>query len=318
MDRRVLVALAVSLVTMAGGRGVAATTPPDEAPTDFVRRLAEVEATAHFVALDPGVTNVACAPPTVDAAGGQMNCYGTNADGAVLTALATINDDGGIDVASAPGGPAAPTVPSTVPNSTLASLAGTGADVRTVDPITAPTIVAVTHDGSGPFSVQPQQGGVSAGEPLLAVTGAWTGRYLVGLGGTLSSFAVTADGNWTIEIQPIDSALSLTPQTSVSGAASDVVRSADTEAVPVTIDYTGSGPIVVSAISGSGAEVLVDEAGAFAGQVTLPAGPGYVTVDAAGPWTIAYEPPRDVPTSTATTTTVDVATTAAVTTTSVA
>jgi len=156
--------------------------------------------------------------------------------------------------------------------------------------------------------VQAQQGGVSAGEPVLAVSGAWTGRYLVGLGGTLSSFAVTADGDWTIEVQSIDSALSLTAQAAVSGASPDVIRSADTEAVPVTVEYTGAGPILVRAISGSGSETLLDETGAFSGPVTLPPGPGYVTIDAAGPWSLTPVAP-----AVATTSTVAITTTVAVT-----
>lgn len=316
MKRRVLFGLAVPLVVMSATSVATATVPPDEAPTDFVRRLAEVEATAHFVALDPAVANVACGPPTVDSAGGQMVCYATNANGAVLTALATINDDGGIDVAATSSGATAPTVaPSTAPSQTLASFQGAGSGIRPVDPITAPTIVRVTHDGAGAFSVQPQQGGVPAGDPLFDVTGAWSGRYLVGLGGTISAFAVTADGNWTIEIQSIDTALPLSLATPVSAGASEVARWADTEAVSVIVDYTGAGPIVVRAISGSGTEVLVDEAGPFAGEVTLPAGPGYITVDAAGPWTVGYIAPATAPTTvatnTATATTIVAATTTA-------
>lgn len=304
MNRHALFALAVPLIFVAESTATVAgaSVPPDEAPTDFVRRLAEVEATAYFVAADPGVTNVACAPPTVDAAGGVMTCYGTAPDGAPVGAIATINDDGGIDITPPSGGSIAPTVaPTSAPSPTLGSLQGTGGAVRLVDPITAPTIVRVTHDGSGAFAVEPQQGGVAAGSSLVEVAGAWTGRYLVGLGGTISGMAITADGNWTIEIQSIDSAIALNPDSPVAGEAPDVVRASDTEAVAITVDYTGAGPIVVVAVTSSGAQVLVDEAAIFSGEVTLPPGPGYVTIDAAGPWTIAYAETVATPTSTATT-----------------
>lgn len=326
MNRPALVGLVGLLVVLASSTVVRATAPPDEVPTDFVRRLAEVEAAAYFVATDPGVTNVACAPPTVDAAGGVMTCYGSAPNGAPVSAIATINDDGGIDITppaggSTPpaGGPTAPTVaPTSAPSPTPGSLQGMGSAVLVVDPITAPTIVRVTHDGSDVFSVQPQQGGVAAGNSLLEVTGAWTGRYLVGLGGTISGMAVTADGNWTIEIQSIDSAIALTPAGTVAGEEPEVIRASDTEAVPITVDFTGSGPIVVVAVTSSGSQVLVDEPAGFSGEVTLPPGPGYVTIDATGPWTIAYAETVAATTSIAATTTVAGTTSSAITTTSAA
>ena len=92
-----------------------------------------------------------------------------------------------------------------------------------VDPISGPTIVGVTHAGDGPFSVQPQQGGVPAGPPFATVEGPWSGRYLVGLGGTISGFAVTADGDWTLAVEQRNGALTFDPTAGVTGENPDVV-----------------------------------------------------------------------------------------------
>ncbi len=220
MTRRALLTLAAAVVTVVGAGGIArATLPPDDGGgTDFVRRQAEAEVTAYFAEADPAVSDVACAAPPEDTAGAQMRCYGTDGAGNVVTAVATINDVGGIEVAPAgSGGPAPTAPPPATPDPVLAAYNGTGSAVRPVDPITAPTIVRVTHDGAGAFSVQPQQGGVAAGGPLLNATGPWTGRYLVGLGGTISGFAITADGNWSLELHAVSSAQPLTPGTPASG-----------------------------------------------------------------------------------------------------
>jgi hypothetical protein len=187
----------------------------------------------------------------------------------------------------------------------LVTYSGEGAAARPVDPITAPTIVRVSHGGTGEFSVQPQHGGVDVGGPLLTTTGAADGRYLVGLGGTISAFAITADGPWTLELHAISSAVPLAPGAPATGDTPDVVAYGSAEAGSATVEYTGDGPIVVRAVTSAGPSVVVDEAGAFGGDVTLPAGPGQLLVDAVGPWTISFpasEPTTAAPTATATTT----------------
>lgn len=316
MNRRVLHALVgglIALVTV--GAGFDATTPPpdstttvpqsDDGATDFIHKQAEVAAATYFSAIDPGVTQVACGRPAVDTPGEQFLCYAYSAEGQVLVAQVTI-DDYGVPIFAdfGGGGPVAPTAPpTTAPSQTLASFQGTGSAVQTIDPITATTIIHVTHDGAGAFSVEPQQGGVPVGEPLFVGTGAWDGRYLVGLGGTISALAITADGNWTVAIQTIASARLLSAsEPAVSMSIPDVVSFADSADLPVTIEYTGTGPIVVRAVTGAGAAVLVDEPAAFSGEVTLPAGPGFVTVEAFGSWSISFVPPAAASTTSAPTT----------------
>ena len=300
MTRRLLTMLAATstmlgLAIGAAGGGAAATLPPDDTGgAVLVRGQAETAAAEFFTAADPSVTNVACVPPAADSPGVQMLCYGTNGAGEVLTATATINDYGDIEMAAAGSGPA-PTTPTTTPSTVLASYSGDGSAARPVDPITAPTIVRVTHAGSGEFSIQPQHGGVAVGAPLLTTTGPADGRYLVGLGGTISSFAITADGAWTLDLKAASTALPLAPGSPATGDTPDVVAYTTAEPGPATIADTGTGPIVIRAVTSGGPAVVVDEATAFTGEVTLPAGPAHLLVDAVGPWTISF--PAPVPTT---------------------
>jgi hypothetical protein len=305
MTRRLVTMLAATstmlgLAIGAAAGGAAATLPPDDTSgAALIRGQAETAAAEFFTTADPSVTSVACVPPASDSAGVEMVCYGTNGAGQVVTATATINDYGDIEMASAGTGPA-PTTPTTAPSTVLASYSGDGSAARPVDPITAPTIVRVTHAGSAEFSIQPQHGGVAVGEPLLTTTGPVGGRYLVGLGGTISSFAITADGAWTLELNAASTAVPLAPGTPASGDTPDVVAYITPEPGPATVVYTGTGPIVIRAVTSDGPAVVIDEAAAFTGEVTLPAGPGHLLVDAVGSWTITL--PAPVPTTAASTT----------------
>ena len=154
---------------------------------------------------------------------------------------------------------------------------------RSADRRSSPSPTTAT----GAFSVQPQQGGVPVGAAVRhRSTGPWSGRYLVGLGGTISGFAITADGDWTLTVEQRSSALTFDPTAGVTGENPDVVAYDDAAPWTATVAYDGTGPIVVSAVTVSGAQQLVNQAGPFTGTIEVPAGPGFVTVDAPGSWSL--------------------------------
>jgi hypothetical protein len=274
----------------------AATVPPDGSDgVSIVRQQAETAAAEFFATIaEDGATHVTCELPSADSAGVVFYCYGVNSAGAPLVAQATINDYGTAEISAAGSSPTATTAPTTTTSPVVSSAQGTGSQVVQVDPISGPTIVAVTHDGAGTFSVQPQQSGVPAGPPIASAAGSWSGRYLVGLGGTISSFAVTADGNWTLTVQQRTSALAFDSSAGVTGENADVVAYSDAAPWTVTVAYDGDGPIVVRAVTVSGPTELVNQAGPFEGDIVVPAGPGYVTVEAPGAWSLR---PKATPTS---------------------
>ena len=202
----------------------------------IVRTQAEAAAAEYFATVvEGGASHVACETPSADSAGVVFYCFGVNSGGAPVVAQATINDYGTAELAAVASSATATTAPTTTTSPVISSAQGSGSQVVQVDPISGPTIVAVTHDGGGAFAVQPQQGGVPSGAPFASVTGAWSGRYLVGLGGTISGFAITADGDWTLTVQQRSSALAFDDATGVSGENADVVAYDDTAPWAATV-----------------------------------------------------------------------------------
>ena len=223
-------------------------------------------------------------------------CFGVDSAGAPLVAQATINDYGTADFAAVGSGPTATTAPTTTTSPVVGSAQGSGSQVVQVDPITGPTIVAVTHDGAGEFAVQPQQGGVPAGAPVVSATGPWSGRYLVGPRRDdlrLRRHRRRRPGR--SRVQQRSSALTFDPATGVSGENPDVVAYDEAAPWAATVGYDGPGPIVVRSVTVSGSQELVNQAGPFSGDIEVPAGPGFVTVDAVGAWSLQPVTPTASP-----------------------
>ncbi|HET9665400.1 MAG TPA: hypothetical protein VFP09_01530 [Desertimonas sp.] len=286
--RRTVLVLAAGSAAIVPGMKVVATLPPDgESGVDIVRAQAEAAAAEYFTTtVGEGVSHVVCETPSADSAGIVFYCYGVTSGGAPVVSQATINDYGTAELAAVAASATATTAAPTTTSPVVSSAEGTGSQVVQVDPISGPTIVGVTHAGDGPFSVQPQQGGVPAGPAFATVEGPWSGRYLVGLGGTISGFAVTADGDWTLAVEQRNGALTFDPTAGVTGENPDVVAYENAAPWTATVAVDGAGPIVVSAVTLAGAQPLVDQTGPFTGTVEIPAGPGFVTVDAAGSWSL--------------------------------
>jgi hypothetical protein len=298
--RRFVPAAAVLAAAVVPSALAVATVPPgDGAGIAIVREQAEAAAAEFFTtASEGGGTHIACETPPADSAGVTFYCYGVATGGATLVALATINDYGTAELSTVVPGAAATTTAPTTTSPILSSAQGTGSQAVPVDPIAGPAIVTVTHDGTGAFEVQPQQGGVPVGPPMVSVTGEWTGRYLAGLGGTISAFAVTADGDWTLTVERRETALAFDAAAGASGENPDVVAYDDAAAWDVTVIYEGAGPIVVTAVTVSGSQELVNQTGPFTGDIEVPAGPGFVAVDAPGPWSLAPLASAPTPSST--------------------
>ena len=275
--------LVAAVVVTAGltGAPVAASSPvpppstdaPAAPDTSFLRAQAEGALAEAY----PGVTAVACAVPPADEAGARFACYGVDESGAVLHRQATVNDDGGIEFST----PEAPAPTTTVPS----SFDGTGSGLIEVPAITGPTLVAVTHAGSGPLTIQPQRGAATVGPPLTTPPGIPAGRYVVGFDGTISAFAVTTDGDWTVAIEPPSNALPLA-DAPLSSDRPDVVTYPDTAVFDAVLEVTAAGPYTVTAYTAAGRALLAEDAGPGTAALTLPAGPGLVAIDGAA-WTLA-------------------------------
>ena len=153
-----------------------------------------------------------------------------------------------------------------------------------------PAIVAVTHDGAGAFAVQPQQGGVPA--RCAARVGH---RGLVGSlprrpRGTISAFAVTADGDWTLTVSSAARALVFDAAAGVSGAQPRrrrLQRRRRRGQPPSPMKAPGRSSYAPS--PSPDRRISSTRLARSPATIEVPAGPGFVTIDAPGPWSL--QPP---------------------------
>ena len=207
-------------------------------------------------------------------------------------------------VAAQPSEPPASTAP-TVPPSAIASLepspafepiqlSGTGNAVPRFEiPADSAAIATIAHTGASNFSV------TSIGESgeeldlLVNVIGNYAGTVLFdeAAGSHSVAFDVTADGPWTIEIMPVTDAFEWDGAEPLAGSGDDVaiLDPASEGLKSTTITHEGDGNFTVWAY-GPDAELLVNEIGAFSGEVLVPAGTFLFEITANGAWTIS--PPQ--------------------------
>jgi len=145
--------------------------------------------------------------------------------------------------------------------------------------------LTITHDGSGDFSVRVNDDD----DPLVDSSGDYEGTvvYLGEDPGT--SLDVTAEGSWTITIQPSSQLEAWDPTSgSTDGEGDGVVRLADgTGSFTVDITNEGDGTFTVTAVDDEWkTEELVDEDGDYSGSKEVPSGTVLIEVRSEGTWTL--------------------------------
>jgi hypothetical protein len=143
-------------------------------------------------------------------------------------------------------------------------------------------VVTLTHDGRSSFIVTAVQGDQT--EIVASAIGSYRGQRPLVVEGPVS-FQVTADGAWTLKVQPIASGAK--PPFSGSG---DAVSAYFTPPGPTTWDvsHDGQSNFFVFAHCGGGSIVVEDKSGAFqdAIQLEFPRGPCFWEVRADGAWSM--------------------------------
>jgi hypothetical protein len=145
-------------------------------------------------------------------------------------------------------------------------------------------VVSLTHDGRSSFIVNAVQGGGAQSETLLSAIGPYKGdRPLVVEGPVV--FQVTADGNWTVTLRPMQQGG--TPTFKGSG---DGVSAYFTPPAKGSFDITHDGQtqFVVTAQCVGGSLGVEDKPGAVddGAVITFPRGPCFWEVRADGKWSI--------------------------------
>jgi hypothetical protein len=152
------------------------------------------------------------------------------------------------------------------------------------------TIMVVTHNGVAGFEISTLDQDLIQIALVESVVGSVAGTYPLGFEGDVapSYIRIDADGDWTIDIKPVDEAR-LWQADSITGTGSDVLRY---EGGTSVLDYSnaGSSNFIVQYHRNPGFDLLVNEIGPISGTTTMQAGPGVVVVDAVGDWALSARP----------------------------
>jgi hypothetical protein len=146
-------------------------------------------------------------------------------------------------------------------------------------------VVTLSHDGRSSFIVTAVQDEANQTETLTSAIGPYNGQRPLVVEGPLS-FHVTADGDWTLKVQPL--ATGATPNFSGTG---DAVSAYFDPPPPATwsVSYDGQSSFYVEAQCLGGSVVVEDGTGAVHAtpQVAFPRGPCFWEVRADGAFSLA-------------------------------
>ncbi len=195
---------------------------------------------------------------------------------------------------TAEGTPTTEPTPSPEPTPAFATieLSGTGDAVPQFEiPEDAAAIATATHTGSANFVVTTISEAGDQNDLLVNTIGNYTGTVLFDEqdGQHSVAFEVTADGAWTISIQPVTEARAWDGRAELTGTGDDVVQidPAVSGLATANVSHDGAANFVVIAYGGGlGQELLVNEIGAYEGEVLIGDGAFLLEVTADGNWTV--------------------------------
>lgn len=164
------------------------------------------------------------------------------------------------------------------------SESGTGDSVIQLPSDAEAALVTATHQGSANFVLQTLDGSNQLDDLLVNEIGAYSGTVSYGLmGGEPTILQITADGGWTIQIDPVTAAPVAPAQLSGAG---DAVFKYEGGAAVAAVTHDGGANFVVQQSDGTWPSLLINEIGAYEGSVPVMSGPSLLLVKADGAWTI--------------------------------
>jgi len=144
-------------------------------------------------------------------------------------------------------------------------------------------LVTLTHDGRSSFIVSAVEGDQT--ELLTSAIGAYKGQRPLVVQGPVA-FQVTADGSWTVRVQPMSSGGS--PAFSGTGDAVSAYFTPPPSSAAWNVSHDGKSAFFVYAHCVGGSIVVEDRTGPFQDtpQITFSRGPCFWEVRADGAWTL--------------------------------
>lgn len=207
------------------------------------------------------------------------------------------SDEAADETAEPTAPPTATAEPTPTPEPTPAfapiELSGVGDAVPRFEiPENAAAIATATHAGGANFAIVTISELGEQNDLLVNTIGSYSGTVLFDEqdGQHSVAFEVTADGPWTITIRPVTEARSWDGATPLTGLGDDVVQIDPVVAGLMTADvsHTGASNFAIIAYGGGpfGADLLVNEIGAYDGEVLIGDGTFLLEVSADGNWSI--------------------------------
>lgn len=159
--------------------------------------------------------------------------------------------------------------PPATPEPPLVQTSGKGDKVVTFDAHGTPSVATFTHKGADNFAVVSYVG-TERDDLLVNTIGAYVGTVYVNAG--VDTFEITADGNWTVDAKPVTEAKLWHGLARYKGRGDQVLILRNAANKSMQIDATGESNFAIVAydINGERLDLLVNEIGAYSGEVLLP------------------------------------------------
>lgn len=150
-------------------------------------------------------------------------------------------------------------------------------------------IASMSHSGSSNFAVWSLDANLNQSDLLVNEIGSYAGTVPFNLSSSerITAFEISADGPWTVTLRDVLT-LREAPQGATTSGQGDDVMIYPGDATIADIAHTGDSNFAVWSY-GDGSDLLVNEIGAYTGQVRWPAGTALIQVSANGAWTIALQ-----------------------------
>jgi hypothetical protein len=177
-------------------------------------------------------------------------------------------------------------------------LTGTGSKVINLSKWNGPAVVHLVYKGSRNFMVDSldADGENTSFMGMVNEIGAYDGWKPLDFGMwgkevLTTRFQIQSSGEWTITVYPLELQYLKTAQVpgTYEGKGDEVVLLQGGQADVATFDYKGERNFMVDAISTDGSQDgIVNEIGAYNGQVVMPKESTLIVVTASGPWTVEF------------------------------
>lgn len=167
---------------------------------------------------------------------------------------------------------------------------GVGDSVVEIDLHDDARIATLSHGGASNFTVRTLTSGGDNSDMLANVIGAYEGRVLYNAGEREEAAAleISADGSWEITLEPLSTAVSWgEDEDEFVGAGDEVVQLAWTPEgiTALSMTHDGASNFAIWSYTSTDRDLLVNEIGAYEGEVSLAAGTLLLAVTADGNWT---------------------------------